>query len=44
MPRERPEPLAVPNEPIGAELPEEAATGAAPAVSAEAVVGSPDDT
>ena len=42
MPRRRPEPLAVPNEPIGAGLPEEAAGEAGPAVAAGAPEGSPD--
>jgi len=44
LPRRRPEPLAVPNEPIGAGLPEEAAEAAEPAVAAEAPEGSPDVT
>ena len=42
LPRRRPEPLAVPNEPIGAGLPEVTAGEAEPAVAAEAPEGSPD--
>ena len=44
MPRRRPEPLAVPNEPIGAELPGVAAVEAEPAVAAGASEGPPDVT